>query len=723
MLESRFSPHNVSWFLCGLCALLLLAPLPLIMPTIQFVASNSQGPILAPEVVFISDLANRIAVFGLTFLGTLVITRAPNRIGWLFCLLGCSMALEMFVAPYSIYALVLEPKLLPGGYAAGWLQSWLWIVTSALLILYLPLLFPNGRYLSARWRRFGWLIALVVLGLIVDMGLMPRSLGNTFEGLSPAIPNPLGLSAAAFLEVEPGFWLLDYLFVLFLIFIPVALGSLVLRLLRAKEEERQQVKWVAYFGALMALLFLAQGFIRHLLDSSSVGFEYLLLFSSTAAMLGLPLSLAIAIFKHQLWDVDIIIQRTLVYGVLTASLILLYMLTVSLFGAIFQIQTNLLISLPAMGLVAVLFQPLRIRLQRAIVRLLYGEWDEPYQVIARLGERLEAAFEPSAILPAIVQTVRESLNLSYVAIELAHDETCTLAAATGDATQLPLRLPITYQGATAGYLLIAPRRGETILSPTERQLLNVLAQQAGAAVHGVSLMADLQRLTTDLQHSRERLILAREEERRRLRRDLHDDLAPTLAGLSLTANTIGALIPVDPSRALALTDDLQLSIRGSVQNIRRLVYDLRPPALDEFGLIAAIRERAAQYNDLAGTPSDLQVLVEAPDQLPLLPAAVEVAAYRIVQEALMNVVRHAQARTCQIHISFYDALTIEITDDGAGLAGTYTPGVGLRSMRERATELGGLCEITRQDASGTRVFVSLPVPKEPTDEPPTHLDR
>jgi signal transduction histidine kinase len=220
----------------------------------------------------------------------------------------------------------------------------------------------------------------------------------------------------------------------------------------------------------------------------------------------------------------------------------------------------------------------------------------------------------------------------------------------------------------------------------------------------------------DLQRSRERLVLAREEERRRLRRDLHDELAPTLAAVGLSAATVGELIPNDPKEAAFANEKLRAAIRATVGDVRRLVYDLRPPALDELGLIEAIRERASRY----GVGDDgFRATVEAPDELPPLPAAVEVAAYRIVQEALMNVSRHARASACAVRLACTEspslALTIEVTDDGVGLPDAPEYGVGLHSMRERAAELGGECEIVRSWPSGTRVFARLPF-REPLRE-------
>jgi signal transduction histidine kinase len=555
------------------------------------------------------------------------------------------------------------------------------------------------------------------------------------------------------------------------VIITTALGLLVYRYRwYADPVQQQQLRWPTYGTAITVLVQLSV-FILGLLFpvvSQPGTLEYLL--AQTMIVLSLTLLMlcyGVAIFHYRLLNIELIINRTLVYSALMALMIGLYALIAGLLSAIFQGQGNFIVALVATGVVTIVFSPLRDRLQRGINRLMYGDRDEPYRVVSRLGQRLEAAFEPADVLPAIVQTVGESLKIPYVAIALTLDDwrseleepenkenhgpvsvnrlpAVDLSAVAASYGQPPQRqslinnLHLVYQGEVVGQLFVSPRPGEASLSAADRRLLADLAQQAGVAVHGVRLMTDLRYLTHDLQRSRERLVLAREEERRRLRRDLHDDLAPNLAGLALTTSTISDLISTDPAKAQVLATDLNKAIRAAVGDIRRLVYDLRPPALDELGLVAAIRERAAQYNHHHGSAGSLQVIVEAGAPLPCLPAAVEVAAYRITQEALMNVVRHAHARTCQIRLSVNDPMTahnrrqagghfpapvtaqqpaaamlsLEIIDDGIGLAESYSPGVGLRSMKERAAELGGVCTIESGLKSGTFVFVSLPILKD-----------
>jgi signal transduction histidine kinase len=475
-----------------------------------------------------------------------------------------------------------------------------------------------------------------------------------------------------------------------------------------------QMEGAAWSLAAVALIFATQWMGRPItllpvptvgLDIVPQGFFSLFPVFGMLMIVAALTCLAVALLSDELFRVDLVLNRALAYTLLTLFVIGGYALIVGYLSLLFQKQGSLWLALIATGLVAVLFQPLREWVQRFVNGLLYGERDDPYRVIAGLGKRLEGAFEPATVPSTIAETVRESLRLPYAAIALPQAGGDELVAAGGTPSGEPVRFPITYGGETVGYLLVNPRRGDANLSPTDRALLADLAQQAGPAIQGVRLMADLQRLSADLQQSREQLVLAREEERRRLRRDLHNDLAPTLAGLSLRAGAIQELIETDPARAAALAEHLDGAIRNAVSNVRRLVYDLRPPWLDDLGLTAAIRERALEFSSGPG----LEVTVDGPETLPPLPAAVEVAAYRIVQEGLMNVVKHADAQNCHIRLTVNDALTIEITDDGLGLAPAHGAGVGLQSIRERAAELGGTSEVVSSPNGGTRLLVSLPI--------------
>lgn len=419
-----------------------------------------------------------------------------------------------------------------------------------------------------------------------------------------------------------------------------------------------------------------------------------------------------SIFWHQpLSDIRLLINRTLVYGTLTAIVVGIYVAVVGYLGLLFEEETHhLAISLFATGLIALLFQPLRTYLQRGVNRLMYGERDDPYAVLSRLGRRLEAALAPEAILPSMVETVAQALKLPFVAITLKQDQEMVVAAAYGSTAVDPLTLPLVYQGETIGQLLLAPRRPGEFLTTADRHLLQSIAQQAGVAAHAV-------RLTADLQRSRERLVMAREEERRRLQSDLHDGLGPVLASLPLKLDAALNLLKHDPAEASTLLLELKTQAQATIIDIRRLVYGLRPLALDQLGLVAAIRQYAASYHKVNG----LLITLEAPEYLPPFPAAVEVAAYRIVQEALTNTAAHASAQTCLIRLWLDRGLCLEIRDDGVGLPKDGRMGVGLASMNERAAELGGSCVIEPVPSGGTRVVARLPLKNSPAaSSPPSY---
>jgi signal transduction histidine kinase len=543
-------------------------------------------------------------------------------------------------------------------------------------------LFPDGR-LVPRWTRF---VALaLVLGVASEIVFpeAPFVVSNW--------PAPLFLS-----------FMLGCLF--------TSVFAQVYRYKRVSGPvERQQIKWVVLGFAAALAGFLGTIFFGEVLFSlvrSGTPGEIFGTTLITVFMLIIPLSIALAILRYRLFDIDLLINRALVYGALTACVVFVYVFVVGYLGEVFRANNSLLVSLVATGIVAVLFAPLRDRLQRGVNHLMYGERDDPYEVISRLGERLEGTLAPEAVLPTVTQTVREALKLPYPAIALGEGEALAVAAENGSPVKAPLRLPLFYQREKVGELRLALRTPGEGFTPADRRLLDNLTRQAGIAVHAV-------RLTTDLQRSRERLVTTREEERRRLRRDLHDGLGPTLGSLPLKLDVAGDLVEQDPVAARELLRGLKEQSQSAVADIRRLVYELRPPALDELGLVGAIREIAAQY-----TRNGLRVSVEAPEELPLLPAAVEVAAYRIAQEALTNVARHATASECVVSVALdraAGALNVEIQDDGSGIPPRRARGVGLSSMRERAGELGGGFVVESPATGGT--FVRATMPFASHDEP------
>jgi signal transduction histidine kinase len=340
---------------------------------------------------------------------------------------------------------------------------------------------------------------------------------------------------------------------------------------------------------------------------------------------------------------------------------------------------------------------------------MYGDRDDPYAALSRLGQRLGGALAPDAIAPAIVESIAAALKLPYVALTVASGEpTRTTEPLAAWGVPPPYNLsarPLHHQGQSVGALWLAPRGPDEPFSTIDRRLLDDLAKQAGVALYAAQQTWQAQQLAADLQHSRERLVAAREEERRRLRRDLHDGLGPALASLTLKVDAARDELAYDTAAAAAMLEEAKGDIQAAMGDIRRLVYELRPPALDDLGLTVSLRLLAERYQG-----AHLAITCELPQQLPPLPAAVEVAIYRITAEAITNVVRHAGARTCTVRLSVVERVDLAIADDGRGMPDGATPGVGLISMRERAAELGGACRISSSPGEGMTIHVWLPLP-------------
>jgi signal transduction histidine kinase len=475
----------------------------------------------------------------------------------------------------------------------------------------------------------------------------------------------------------------------------------------SSRPERQQTKWVVLGSAagVLGLLLLGATLVWPPPEGTATVMVDLLLFPAAQLLrVLLPVTIFIAILRYRLWDIDLILNRTLVYGGLTASVIAIYVLSVGVIGALIQSGLAGLGSVLATGLVALLVQPLRDRLQRGVNRLMYGERDDPVTVLSRLGQKLEAVMSPEALLPALAETVAQALKLPYVAIELGTGDTAAETVTYPADHQTPrdlVDLSLVHQGETVGRLRLAPRAPGEPFSPLDRHLVDNIARQAGLAVHAVGL-------TRELQRARQRSVAALEEERRRLRRDLHDGLGPALASQGLKLAAIKQHLVGEAPVALALIDNVLAQNHETVADVRRLIYGLRPPALDERGLAEAIRDQLGH-----GGTDHLQITVnDLPANTPPLPAAVEVAAYRIALEALTNVQRHARARQAAVRFALGDepaALQVEIEDDGAGLSDGLRAGVGLRSMRERAEELGGRLSVAAGARGGTCVRATLPL--------------
>ncbi|WP_243298642.1 sensor histidine kinase [Bacillus litorisediminis] len=454
--------------------------------------------------------------------------------------------------------------------------------------------------------------------------------------------------------------------------------------------QRQQIKLPIYaFTMTVLLVILSVQIPLDRLWGNLVG--------QTLYFIGLsliPLSFGIAIIRYRLWTIDYLINRTILYGILAGILLTIYGSVIFVFGSTFQAEGTTFAALMGTIAVAILVQPLHHRLQKLVNRFMYGDRQDPYAALVRLGNRLENTTTSELVLDAIVTSVRDALHLYYVALIWPGGE---VAAASGIPQEGTKRLDVVYQGERVAELIFAAKEQDDGWPDADQQILNDLCRQAGAVIHAV-------RLTQELQRSRQTLVTTREDERRRLRRDLHDGLGPEIAAFSFRVATARHLLRTDPDQADQILSELQLDIRSAVDLIRRLAYNLRPPVLDEYGLEEAMRELVR-----VNKGADLEIKLHIPSPLPGLDAAVEVAAYRIVQEGLANAVRHARATQVQLNLTMEkEKIIVTITDNGVGLPQVSRPGVGLTSMRERTEELGGTFTIMNRKEGGTSIRAEIP---------------
>ena len=397
-----------------------------------------------------------------------------------------------------------------------------------------------------------------------------------------------------------------------------------------------------------------------------------------------------AIIRHQLLDIRLVVSRALSWVLLSLAVLVAYVALVALLDRVVAAQLGRSASVTV--ILVLVAAPVLPRLQRLVDRAMYGDRGNPASVVSEVGSRLATA---DTDLGQVLAAVRTALRLPYAALE--RDD--TVLASDGERPERCDRWPLTYDGKPVGALVLGLRSGERALSSADRKALQVLAAPMAVALQATVMAAELK-------SSREHIVTAQAEERRRLRRELHDGLGPTLTGIAFTADAAANLIKTDPAQSNELLTALRRDSRAALADVRRIVDDLRPPALDELGLVGALRQRAEQLAWRADGAA-VRVRLDVPPSVPALPAAVEVATYRIATEALTNIARHSRATSALIRLECGDRLEVSVTDDGSA-DGTWTPGVGLTAMRDRAAELGGSFS-AGPSPSGGRVSAWFPL--------------
>jgi signal transduction histidine kinase len=545
----------------------------------------------------------------------------------------------------------------------------------------LPLTFPDGPGPGRGWR-----VVVAVIVAVASVTTVARMFSPVALDVSPQLDNPLGVDAAPWLRYVT----LTGAFTCLLGGAVLGTASLVLRMRRARGVRRAQLQWLMLGGVV-----LLGGMAAAVVTERSAGRATWADVLMAVGLLGPPAGIAVATVRHRLFDVELVLNRTLVLVGLSAAVVGVYAAAVLAVG--FVVPPTSSLGLLLVAGCALLAASGRGVVQAGVDRLLFGLRSDPYAVVSHVGRHVAAASEPVDALQRLVDALRSALRLPYVAFE--SDDVGVVSgrpAAAGHHV-----VPAEVLGRRAGELHVGRRSEGERLSEEERAAVEDVAARAAALAYAASLVGDVAA-------SRERIVLAREEERRRLRADLHDGVGPVLAG---TAHQLDALARrlerQGDAESAGRARELRDRLRTTVQEVRAVVHGLRPPVLDQLGLGRALRELGAGYD----TPA---FSVDVPAALGPMAAAVEVAAYQIAGEAVTNAVRHSAAARVDVRCAVVDGhLLLEVRDDGRGLPSRPAAGVGLRSMAERAAEVGGRLDLAPAPGGGTTVRARLPLGAAP----------
>ena len=546
--------------------------------------------------------------------------------------------------------------------------SWAWPWSMGLGLPLALLLFPDGRLPSRRWRPVGVAVGLVGLAFVVSVGIDPAS-SQVGGRLFPHLGAWAGSDGAGALWGTVG--------LLATACQAVVVASLAVRYRRGDETTRRQLLWLLLAG--LAVLVVATPVV--LLRAGSVLFLLVILL--------VPAAVVTAVLRHNLLDIRLVVSHTVSWTVLSGAVALGYVVLVGVLGSVLAGTAGAVV---ATAVVALAVHPVRRQLQTRVDRLFYGDRADPVRLFDRVGSRLGG---PDGV-GALAAAISESLRLPFVAIRSEGRG----VVAVGCPSSAVHTVPLVQDGTRVGELLVGARKGDRRLTRRDRDLLALVAAPVTLAVHA-SVLAQ------ELGTARARVVAGREEERRRLRRDLHDGLGPLLTGIGFKADAALNYVHVQPDEAVELLVQLRAELASALEDVRRLVDDLRPPVLDDHGLVEALRRQAGRL-DRCRDGRPLRVRIDAPDVVPSLPAAVEVAVYRIATEAMVNVVRHSLATAVTVQLTVDDAVHLTVHDDGGPSSAAWVPGVGLASMAERAAELGGTLS-AGPGTDGAEVRARLPL--------------
>jgi signal transduction histidine kinase len=664
------------------------------------------------------DAADPISIvvpLGVCGVGALVASRHPrNPTGWLFLFAGIVGGLQGVEDQYARFALVTHAGALPGGAWSLWLNSWsLSLIYPCGVIALFFLLLPDGHLPSPRWRPLVVAAAMVSVVVVVTVALAPGPLVPSTNGLNYRAPsNPVGVQAfgAAGVTVAD-----NVLYIVGLILLLCAAAAPLMRARKSHGEVRQQLKWIAYAVVTTAVVNLTLAFFIGHLPSWVYDVPVIVGFG-----VAVPLAAAVAIFKYRLYDIDIVISRTIVYGALAVFITAVYVGIAVGIGTVVGSggKPNLGLSIVATAVVAVGFQPVRERVQRVANLLVYGKRATPYDVLSQFSERVAESYAADDVMPRMARVLAEGTGAQRADVWLRSggawrdaavwpvDEPPHQPVPVEDGTLPGLRgvqrlVEVRHQGDLLGALSVTKRAGES-LTPVEESLLTHLAAQAGLVLKNVGLTSDLQARLDELRASRQRLVSAQDEARRRLERNLHDGAQQHLVALKVKLGLAEMLMGRDVEKARLTLDQLKGDADEALETLRDLARGIYPPLLADKGLPAALESQARK--------ATVPVTVEA-DGVGRYSQDVEAAVYFSILEALQNVQKYAQASSVCVRLDDREGvLDFSVRDDGTGFdVSTTAKGSGLTNMADRLDALGGTLTLRSAPGTGTELSGSLPV--------------
>jgi signal transduction histidine kinase len=649
------------------------------------------------------DIAFGIGTSCFPLVGVVITHRDPrNTIGWLMLAIGSVWAWNAFAELYIVYGVRTDPGSLPAvGFVAA-LSSWSWVPAIGLMGTFLILLFPDGRLPSPRWRVVGWASAVTMTAASVALLFRPGTLDDApIQG----IENPLGIEA-----LRPLLTLLSVSLVVFPLCILGCAVALVVRFRRSRGVERLQLKWLATAGAFVALTYLVAmtasliagghdpvpGWVETLQEATLVSFA------------AIPLAIGVAVLKHGLYGIDVVINKAVVFGVLASFITAVYVVIVVGIGRLVGHgdRPNLALSITATAVVAVAFQPVRDRVQRFANRLVYGTRATPYEVMSDFADRMGGTYAAADLVPMMARTVAQGVGARRVDVWLAvgpglvREATWPLEPAgrvpqaTADSIA-DLRgdrvVPVRHHGDLLGALTVVKPPGEPV-TPVEDKLLDDVAAQAGLVLRNA-------RLIDDLRSSRQRLVTTSDEERRRLERNLHDGAQQNLVSVALMLRAVRGRLGPDDAVGTAL-DLASQQLATAIEELRELARGIHPAILTDRGLAPALRSLAER--------SPVPVVVDY--RLAARPPAnIEGTLYFVAAEALANVAKYAYASEVTVRVTATDAtVTLAVDDDGVGGADD-TRGSGLRGLVDRVSVVDGTLHVCSPRGGGTHLTCTVPV--------------